>query len=1009
MIKFHLHILHFLALFIAYHSVEGQDRTYFFENLREDAGLPYHLVNKIAEDSLGRLWLATYNGVYCYDGYEFYPFQHHSKDTTTISSDLCNTILVDRQQNTWVGTNGNGLCKISPFSKEVVRYDQKLLLNQFGQKGNKIRHLVQDHYAGHIWAATNAGLFEIQALNMDSVISLQLSDTANLKTHLIECLYADQRGILWVGTKNGLFGYNIKKRNWLKFQNSIRLIKGPISSITQSATDVIWVGVRDRNGLYHQSKNEQNFLPYPFVANFENSNRVHLTFDKNDRLWVVGGKTGVFLHDLNSQKTQFFPGKDYDQLPGNFSNYTNNPMVDRTGNVWFCGGGLHKYTYTNKPFVQYIHPISAYQATSAIYDDDDFRITSLWGRGLVIWKKKSKQFLHFTEEQGLFSNNIYSIKKLPDGQIILAGEGGFQLLALQHDQLGPTYPIKGTIYDTKIYDGKTWLAGSKGLWEWDEVYGISQRLKTYNFRSLDWDQQGICWLATLDHGLVSWDRSNGKTTFFQNDPSESSSIQSNRIEYLKIAPNGIIWLATGSGLESYDPLKKKWEFYKKDSLYTGSRVNVLALQNDSVVWVSSNSGISKLNAFTQDWTHYNVQDGILNPYFYERCFYQNKHGQLFFGGRKGVIYFEPDKINKNEYPPKIYFQEIKVDNRILDKLGPNQPILKLGWQNHFFEINYRAVHLSNPKEISYQYRLLPIQKNWITTSHTQLFYSALPSGQYTLEILADNSDEVWMSSPKRLSIFIYPPVWERLWFRIITALLLISILVFIIYKREKNLNSRVAFQTKISELERAALRAQMSPHFVFNSMSGIQYFITSGKEESALKFLTKLSRLIRKVLEYADQPSIPLEEELQLLENYVKLEQMRFAQSINYQTYIDPDIYPEQIQLPPMLIQPILENAINHGLRPSSNPLKQLCLSFSKLAEHQLKIKIEDNGIGRKAATKNKTSWHHSKGTTIVRARLKLAGEQIKVNTKFQIIDRYQADGTPCGTTVELIVPFQFS
>jgi ligand-binding sensor domain-containing protein/signal transduction histidine kinase len=1003
------YILHVIALFITCHSAVGQDRMYFFENLREDAGLPYHLVNKIDEDSLGRLWLATYNGVYYYDGYDFRPFQHHSQNTNTISSDLCSTILVDRQQNIWVGTNGDGLCKIKPFSKEVIRYDQSFLGNQFGQKGHEVRHLVQDNCVENIWAATNAGLFEIITHSEDSVTNLQLRDTAELKTHLIQCLFADQNGILWMGTQSGLFGYDIKKRGWLDFQNSIQLLKGSISSITQSASGEIWVGLKDENGLYYQSDEEGIFLAYPVIANFENSDRVHLAFDKNNLLWVVGGKTGVFLHDLDSKETQFFPGKDYDQLPGNFSNYTSNPMVDRTGNVWFCGGGLHKYTHTNKQFIQYTHPLSAYQSTSAIYDDENYRITSLWGRGLVIWKKTSLQFLSLTEQHGLFSNNIYSIKAIPEGKILLAGEGGFQLFDPRKDQLNQAIPINGTIYDTQIHDGKIWLAGSKGLWAWDEVKGVSQMLKTYDFRSFDWDQQGVCWLATLGHGLISWDRSKGKIAFFQNKLSQASSIQNNRVEYLKIDPKGIIWLATGSGLESYDPIKKKWNHYRLDSLSTGSRVNVLALQNDSVIWVSNNSGISKLNTLTQQWTHYNVKDGILNPYFYERCFYKNQSGELFFGGRKGVVYFDPGKINRNEYPPKIYFDEIKVDNIELESLNPNHPQLDLNWRNQFFEINYKAVHLSNPKEISYQYRLLPIQKDWINTTQTQLFYSALPSGRYTLEILAANSDDVWMTGPKSLSLLVRPPFWERLWFKILTGLLLISVLAFYIRRREKNISKRAAIQIKINELERAALRAQMSPHFVFNSMSGIQYFITSGNEESALRLLTKLSRLIRRVLEYADQSSIPLEEELLLLENYVELEQMRFAKTIDYQTYLAPDIYPEQIQLPPMLIQPILENAINHGLRPSTNPYKQLRLSISKLAEHQLNIKIEDNGIGRKAATKNKVSWHHSKGTTIVRSRLKLAGEQIKVNTKFQITDQYQADGTPCGTTVELIVPFQLS
>ena len=116
-----IHIVFYLLITFSFQCL-GQDRQIFFENLREQAGLPYHIVMGLDQDSLGRLWIPTYNGLYRYDGYQFKPYQHSPKDSNTISSNLCTAVLVDHQQRVWVGTRSNGLSIIHPYIGKVKRY-----------------------------------------------------------------------------------------------------------------------------------------------------------------------------------------------------------------------------------------------------------------------------------------------------------------------------------------------------------------------------------------------------------------------------------------------------------------------------------------------------------------------------------------------------------------------------------------------------------------------------------------------------------------------------------------------------------------------------------------------------------------------------------------------------------------------------------------------------------------------------------------------------------------------
>lgn len=186
---------------------------------------------------------------------------------------------------------------------------------------------------------------------------------------------------------------------------------------------------------------------------------------------------------------------------------------------------------------------------------------------------------------------------------------------------------------------------------------------------------------------------------------------------------------------------------------------------------------------------------------------------------------------------------------------------------------------------------------------------------------------------------------------------------------EREQKIKDAFSQKLKETEMIALRSQMNPHFIFNSLSAIKYLIMTQRDEDAILYLDDFSSLLRAILQNSNLKKISLEEELQILELYLSLEKKRMGNSFKYHIDLPPREKLSHYRIPPMLLQPIAENAIWHGLQPSLKAEKVLNISFD--SSKSLKIIIEDNGIGRKESAK-KEKLHSSMGNTIVQDRLTL-------------------------------------
>ena len=243
---------------------------------------------------------------------------------------------------------------------------------------------------------------------------------------------------------------------------------------------------------------------------------------------------------------------------------------------------------------------------------------------------------------------------------------------------------------------------------------------------------------------------------------------------------------------------------------------------------------------------------------------------------------------------------------------------------------------------------------------------------------------------------------------IVSGILLLLLLGVVVYSRYQ-LKKRIITERKISELNLFALRSRMNPHFIFNSLNAMQAFIHNLEHSKAEGYIQKLSRLIRKVLEYSDKPAILLEDELELLGQYLELETMRFGNKFTYQMVVSPSLETDNILIPSMLIQPLIENAMLHAFMGISRK-GQITISFDT-KDGMLHCSIEDNGIGREQAAKMKPPQQEGKHKSIAikdtQERLEIIGKASVQNARMAIIDLHDAEGHASGTRVELFLPLE--
>ena len=391
---------------------------------------------------------------------------------------------------------------------------------------------------------------------------------------------------------------------------------------------------------------------------------------------------------------------------------------------------------------------------------------------------------------------------------------------------------------------------------------------------------------------------------------------------------------------------------------------------------------------------------------------KDKKGNLWIATNNGLIQLNANRIKSNVTSNinSININAIKVSgNNYLpfDTLNSwnsfNSTQIKLNYNQNDLEILFSNSNPYNADKNIYRYKIVGLSDNWSDyESAGKIQLRAIPNGNYHILIEGKNTGTGEIFKTKTLELIITPPFWKATWF-ILLSIILIAVLLYWFYKiRIQSVKLKAELTNKLIETRLEALRAQMNPHFTFNAINSIQNFIIDNDTTQALHYLGEFSKLIRQTLENATEKLMPLTTEINFLNSYITVQKMRFD-TIKTSLTVDSNIDKYKTQIPPLIVQPFIENAFEHAFEKNNTLENKIEINF-KLKGQLLICAVKDNGKGFNIGDSH--SLHQSKGHQLTLDRLNLLNEDYKTNAfKFEIINLTFINSTQTGTQVTIWFP----
>ncbi len=443
--------------------------------------------------------------------------------------------------------------------------------------------------------------------------------------------------------------------------------------------------------------------------------------------------------------------------------------------------------------------------------------------------------------------------------------------------------------------------------------------------------------------------------------SHQNPLLGSRMVDLEVDQNFSAWIAAdGIGLIKYDG-SNTMLFNQEQGLLDNFCQKILSYKNK--LYVASKEGITIIDTQTdQIYGYIHEENGLIG----ERLFSMEVfNDSVYVGTDMGLFHFDANlrTIKQTEIP--IYFESLVLDFEEREIV----PKLELSHEVNNIEVGFAAVHFADRESLIYRYKLLSgdNQSPWFETGENQLRFSRLKPDQYELMVQAKTRNTPW--SPSASLIFsIKPPYYQTWWFLAGCFLVSVSVtlLIYRAIKRNQRIKEKLAKDRINSEMK--ALKAQINPHFLFNALSSIQHFVVEDQKHDAEQYLTDYSVLIRKVLDHSNKLLVTMNEELETLKLYTEIEKLRTDGK--FEVYFDTQGVDEYMTtIPSMIIQPIIENAIWHGLMPK-NDKGNIWVKFRD-ENGIITVTIKDDGVGFDMNQKNK-STRKSYGTSLVKDRIKL-------------------------------------
>lgn len=474
--------------------------------------------------------------------------------------------------------------------------------------------------------------------------------------------------------------------------------------------------------------------------------------------------------------------------------------------------------------------------------------------------------------------------------------------------------------------------------------------------------------------------------------------------------DGKLWIGTyGGGLYCYYKDKLRC-INKMKNAKLSEDAFCLAYDDLGFFFITSNRGLWRvkmqdLNDFyfgKKDYLvpfYYGEEEGIFNTEFnggFQNNYLKTPYNHFYFPTLEGIVIVTPELPVHRTLWPRI--NKVVVNDTLLVTKDT-----VFNREAFSFEFNFSAVSFAEKNNLYYQYKLESgTQVNWSSLQkETKVNFKLLPPGKYVFSVRAIDAFNDPNPMVASFSFEVKPYFYETKIFQILLLFTLAGLTYFITRKRVLNKRKKLEVEQRtcrlVAELELKALQAQMNPHFVFNSLNSIKYFLSTNNKLKADLYIDYFSGLIRKFLDYSNNRLIKIEDEVKMISSYLELEKMRLNNKFDFTIFMSPPVKNKNI--PTFIIQPFIENAIKHGIAPSD----ENCFIVLKFYSEDGKIicVIDDTGIGREASQKMKLSLktHNSKGIELVREKISIIEEIHKAHIEIKIVDKVE-NGVSSGTTI---------
>nr|WP_315477437.1 two-component regulator propeller domain-containing protein [uncultured Undibacterium sp.] len=872
-----------------------------FDHVGYDQGFVQQSMTTVIQDRQGFMWFGTQFGLVKYDGYRTTVYRNDPRDPESIRDNFISALFTHSDGTLWIGTQ-SGLSRFNPQKNNFsnfLRKDKNATVN-----GNYRINAISDDGAQGLWLATDYGLmhFDIQTQAFIDYRHDPIS-ADSLPDDLVTDLVLDQDKNLWVGTALGLSKLDVKRGEFehlkLDLGNRAAAAQNSVVALAMDTQQGLWVA--SDAGL---SKIDLRQTPYRAIAIGDeqglNTARIQsLFYDKDANLWIGSLNRGLVRYVEKSQSYEWFRHRPLD--PNSLlHNHVSKIYQDQTGVLWVGArsAGLSKVDLASGGFTRFV------QLQDDASGNSDNRIRAianagqshLWlgtyaggllrmnlsNRQVEVWKKNPKK------KNSLVDDQIVSLWAEKDGRLWIATRAGLSLFQPAQNSF-TEIPIGNDAnekYLEKIlfdHEGVLWASSRGGLHRKapaeKSFSSFHHDPKDGNSLSNNWalslyeDKEKRLWIGTMN-GLDRFDRKTGTFIHFRHSDKDKDSLSHNRVNALFEDSKSRLWVGTSGGLNRMIEMpdgSMKFQFYPTQSDGSGDSVGGILEDKKGNIWISSSTGISMLDTSTGKFKNYTAKDGMIQGSFLIGSVLMSEDGTMNFGGWTGLSRFKPEDIRDNLIPPRVLITDFLISNQSISQLSvQGKPRMQgsiqdakevsLNYRDTVFTIEFAAIHFADPMANRYAYRLEGFEDKWVERDEKMRFatYTNLDPGDYVFRVKASNKNGVWNEEGAALKIRITPPVWKTLWFRLVVAVLVLS-LAYVIYmyrvrqlmQQRFDLKHEVENRTKELQNQKASLEKQKES--VENAHRNISLLSDIGKEITAkLDEETIMQMLYRNVNDLMD-------------------------------------------------------------------------------------------------------------------------------------------------------------